>query len=490
MAAAHGRRKGLPLTRSLGIIALSCALTTCSVPPSPSLLEQIIASGEFRAVTRNSPATFYYGDDEPRGIDYELARGYADYLGVELRMYVAEQFWQIFPDVAEGKAHVGAAGLTVTAPRLELFDFGPAYQTAKRKVIYRRGSPQPHGLQDMLEGELEVLAGSAYVGILEEARRQLPELTWLENWEVGVEELVRRVAAGEIDYTMVDSNIFGLLQQAYPDAREAFSLGPETPIAWVLLKSADTSLRESIAAFFAELHATGELNAILDRYYISTISTIPTIPTASTEKDFEYIGSREFIDRFESRLPKYKAYFLAAAERTDVDWRLLVAMAYQESHWDPKAVSPTGVKGIMMLTTRTANMLGVEDRTDPEQSIHGGAEYLVYVGNKLPERIGEPDRTWFAVAAYNVGYGHVEDARVITEIQGGDPDSWQEVRERLPLLSEPRWFKRVPSGYARGQEPVQYVDNIQRYYDSLRWMTADENGAAAQTVIVSETTAL
>ncbi len=478
------------------MIALSCALATCSVPPSPSLLEQIIASGEFRAVTRNSPATFYYGDDEPRGIDYELARGYADYLGVELRMYVADQFWQIFPDVAEGKAHVGAAGLTVTAPRLEIFDFSPPYQTARRKVIYRRGSPQPHGLQDMLGGELEILAGSAYVGILEEARRQLPELTWLENREVGVEELVRRVAAGEIDYTMVDSHIFDLLQRSYPDAREAFTIGPETPIAWALPKSTDTSLRESVATFFAELHATGELNAILDRYYIPTIpivptvSTVPTISIISTEQDFDFIVSRAFVRRYESRLPKFKAYFLAAAERTDVDWRLLAAMAYQESHWDSKAVSPTGVRGIMMLTTRTASMLGVEDRTDPEQSIHGGAEYLVYVGKKIPQRIGEPDRTWLAVAAYNVGYGHLEDARVITEIQGGDPDSWQDVRERLPLLSEPHWFERVPSGYARGQEPVLYVDNIQRYYDSLRSMTADDNGAASQLVIVSEVTPL
>ncbi len=420
-------------------------------------------------------------------------------------MYAAEQFWQIFPDVAEGKAHVGAAGLTVTAPRLEIFDFSPAYQTATREVIYRRGSLQPQGLQDMLDGELEILAGSAYVGILEEARRQLPELTWLENREVGVEELVRRVAAGEIDYTIVDSNIFDLLQQSYPDAREAFAIGAETPIAWALPKSTDTSLRESVATFFAEIHATGELNAILDRYYISTVptvsttSTVPTTSTtsttstastASTEKGLDNIGSRAFVRRFESRLPQYKAYFLAAADRTDVDWRLLAAMAYQESHWDSKAVSPTGVRGIMMLTTRTASMLGVEDRTDPEQSIHGGAEYLVYVGTKIPERIGEPDRTWFAVAAYNVGYGHLEDARVITEIQGGNPDSWQEVRERLPLLSEPLWFERVPSGYARGQEPVLYVDNIQRYYDKLRWMTADENGAAAQAAAVSETTQL
>ncbi len=447
-------------------------LGTCTVPPS--LLEQIIASGEVRVVTRNTPATFYYGIDEPRGIDYELAKGFADHLGVKLHMYVAERFWQIFPDVIEGKAHVGAAGLTVTVPRKKIVDFSPAYQTVRQEVIYRRGTRKPYGLQDMLDGELEILADSAYVATLENARRQLPQLTWLENREVGVEELVKRIVSGEIDYTIVDSNIFDLLQHSYPDAGEAFAIGPETPVAWALPKTTDTSLRESVSAYFAELHATGALNAILDRYYFST------------KKDFDYFGSRAFVRDFESRLPKYKEYFLAAAIRTDFDWRLLAAMAYQESHWDSNAVSPTGVKGIMMLTSPTAEMLGVEDRTDPEQSIHGGAEYLVRVIKKVPERISEPDRTWLAIAAYNVGYGHLEDARVITQIQGGNPDSWQDVRERLPLLSEPNWFERVPRGFARGHEPVIYVDNVRRYYDILRWMTADENGATDEAEILAD----
>ena len=149
-------------------------------------------------------------------------------------------------------------------------------------------------------------------------------------------------------------------------------------------------------------------------------------------------------------------------------------MAYQESHWNPDAVSPTGVRGIMMLTTRTAQMIGVEDRTDALESILGGGDYFLRVMSKVPQRIPEPDRTWLAVAAYNVGYGHVEDARIITEMQGGSPDSWRDVRERLPLLSDPAWHERVPRGYARGSEPVLYVDNVRRYYEILLWMTAEE----------------
>jgi membrane-bound lytic murein transglycosylase F len=435
-------------------------LGTCSAPPS--LLEQIVRSGELRVVTRNSPTTFYYGVGQPRGIDYELAKGFADRLGVDLRIDVAEQFWQMFPEVLSGRAHLAAAGLTVTEPRQAIVDFSPAYQRVRQQVIYRRGTRRPYAVEDLHGGRLEVLAGSAYVGALNRAKQDYPLLSWTEVSDVGVEELVRRVASGKIRYTIVDSNVFELLQHAHPDARVAFNVSAEIPLAWALPKTADTSLRESVAAYFAELQASGEMTALLDRYYFDE------------PENFDYVGTRAFIRHFDSRFPSYKGHFLEASARSSVDWRLLAAMAYQESHWNRDAVSPTGVEGIMMLTRHTARSVGVEDRTDPRQSILGGADYLVSVDAKIPTRIAEPDRTWLAIAAYNVGFGHLEDARIITEIQGGNPDSWEDVRKRLPLLTEQKWFERVSRGYARGNEAVAYVDNIRRYYEILSWLTADE----------------
>ena len=212
--------------------------------------------------------------------------------------------------------------------------------------------------------------------------------------------------------------------------------------------------------------ATNELAGIIERYYFHV------------EDEFDYVGSRTFVRHFESRLPAYEIFFLRAAAETGVDWRLLAAMAYQESHWNPDAVSPTGVRGMMMLTRGTAQMMGVKDRTDALESILGGASYFIRVIDKIPSRIAEPDRTWFALAAYNVGFGHLEDARIITEIQGGNPDSWEQVRERLPLLTDPDWYQRVSQGYARGWEPVRYVDNIRRYYEIMQWMTAGDTGGA------------
>jgi membrane-bound lytic murein transglycosylase F len=441
------------------VLVLSILLCTCASPPS--LLEQVLRSGELRVATRNSPAAFFYGAEEPRGIEYELAAGYARRLGVALRIYDAATEDAIFPDVALGRAHIGAAALTVTEGRRQWVEFGPAYRTVKQQVIYRRGTLRPRQAADLIGGRLAVAADSAAVEALELARRDAPELNWSEHRAAGAEDLLELVADGSIDYTVIDSSVFDLLQPMHPEAGVGFALGADSAVAWALPKTSDRSLLESVGEYFAELAGTGALEEIVDRYYHAA-------------GDFDYVGSRTFLRHFASRLPDYRFWFEEAEAATGIDWQLLAAMAYQESHWNPSAVSPTGVRGMMMLTERTAEMMGVEDRGDARESIIGGARYFVRVQRKVPLRIAEPDRLWLAIAAYNVGYGHLEDARILTEMQGGNPDRWDEVRERLPLLREEQWYRRVPRGYARGSEPVLYVDNVRRYYDLLLWMTAEE----------------
>lgn len=458
------------------ITVFTLLLGTCSAPPT--LVEQIQTLGQLRVVTRNSPTTFYLGADEPLGPEYELAQGFADELGVELQIYPAERFWQILPEVASGQAHIGAAGLTITEPRKQLVQFGPVYQRVDANMIYRIGSGKPADFTELFGKRIEVLADSSHAGILRRAVPLHPSLTWVENAEASEEELIARVAAGNIDYTIADENVFNIIRHLYPDARVAFKVGQSTRLAWALPRDADDSLRERVASYFARLTATGKLDEILNRYY------------ARYGHDFDYVGSRAFVRHIDNRLPAYREWFMAAAEATDVDWQLLAAMAYQESHWDPEAVSPTGVKGIMMLTNRTASMVGVTDRVDPLQSIQGGARYFARVMRKIPARIAERDRLWLAVAAYNVGYGHLEDARILTQAQGGNPDDWYDVRERLPLLSQKKYYERTKYGYARGWEPVYYVDNVRRYVDVLRWMTAADNLRAQHVEAPQSLTAL
>jgi membrane-bound lytic murein transglycosylase F len=147
----------------------------------------------------------------------------------------------------------------------------------------------------------------------------------------------------------------------------------------------------------------------------------------------------------------------------------LAAVGYQESKWDPQAESSDGALGVMMLTSDTAEAMGITDRTNPKQSISAGARYLAEVREKVPDRISEPDRTWLTVAAYNVGFGHLEDARIIAQGLGKNPDSWTDVRQTLPLLAQEKWFLRAKRGYARGWEPVQFVDRVQSFLTLLEW---------------------
>jgi membrane-bound lytic murein transglycosylase F len=433
-------------------------LGACGKPPS--LLEQIQSRNELIVITRNSPTTYYVGSDGPTGFEYELASRFAAHLGVELRIVVPANFKDILPQVARGNAHLAAAGLTVTDRRKQTVRFGPVYQEITPQLIYRRGSGRPKSF-DNLEGHLEVVAGSSHVERLEAALEEYPDLSWQENEELESEDLLSMVWQQLIDYTIADSNELSINRHFYPELHPAFDISPPRPLAWAMARSDDDSLYNATVDFFAGIREDGSLDQLIERYY-GHIS------------DFDYVGTRRYQAHIEQRLPPYLDVFKQAAGLVDMDWRLIAAIGYQESHWDEDAVSPTGVRGLMMLTQAAAKDLGIEDRLDPVQSILGGARYIERMRAKIPERIAEPDRTWLALAAYNVGYGHLEDARILTQKNGGDADKWIDVKKNLPLLSQKKWFKQTRYGYARGREPVRYVENIRSYYDILIWYTDRE----------------
>jgi membrane-bound lytic murein transglycosylase F len=275
-----------------------------------------------------------------------------------------------------------------------------------------------------------------------------------------------------IEYTVMDSNDLSVNRHFYPEVKPAFAISDPEPLAWAFPRSEDNSLLDTAITFFNKIRQNGTLNQLLERYY------------GHIEK-FDYVGTRRYLRDIEQRLPAYRDIFMAAAEEAGMDWRLLAAIGYQESHWNPEAVSPTGVRGIMMLTRDAATDIGIEDRRDPEQSIQGGTGYLVRMLQNIPERVPEPDRTWLALAAYNVGLGHLEDARILTQKNKGNSDRWVDVKKNLPLLSQKKWFKQTRYGYARGREPVRYVENIRTYYDILVWVT--EQQAAENRPPVRET---
>ena len=445
----------------LAIIA-TLLLGTCSQPPT--VLEEIRRAGELRVVTRNLPSAYYLGAAGPQGPEFDLASRFAAELGVKLYIYSVPNAADVVRELESRRAHVAAAGLTRGMKLPRGAGFGPPFQQVKEHLIFRQGESRPKSLVQALDAHIEVVEGSAHAATLEVLRQREPRLSWVENPAAETEELLYRLSRREFDYTVADSNEFAIGRAFHPEIRIAFDLSGGKALAWAL-DTRDASLLSRVTAFFASIKAEGRLASVLDTYY------------AGTER-FDYIQSRVFIDDIQTRLPQYRQWFREAAAEVGVDWRLLAAMGYQESHWVPTATSVTGVRGLMMLTEDTARALGVADRLDPRESIFGGARYFVRMRNLLPSRILEPDRTWMTLAAYNVGIGHLEDARILTQIHGKNPDSWNDVREHLPLLTQAKWYTQVKRGYARGWEPVRFVDNIRSYIDILDWVAADSGPPA------------
>src|SRR5437868_7732048 len=422
-------------------------------------------SGELRVVTRNLPSTYYLGASGPQGPEFEMASRFAAELGVKLYIYSVPNVGDVMRELESHRAHIAAAGLTRGMRLPSETGFGPPYQQVREHLIFRQGEAPARNLSQAVNSHIEVVTGSAHAATLEQARLAVPNLSWVENPSAETEELLYRLSRREFDYTVADSNEFAIGRTFHPDIRIAFDLSAGKTLAWAM-DGRDVSLLRRVTAFYASLKAEGRLAAILDAYY------------GGTDR-FDYIQSRVFIDDIEGRLPQYRHWFREAAAQVGIDWRLLAAIGYQESHWVPTATSPTGVRGLMMLTEDTARGLGVADRLDPRESIFGGAQYFLRMRNQIPARIPEPDRTWMTLAAYNVGFGHLEDARILTQMHGKDPDLWSDVREHLPLLTQTKWYTQVKRGYARGWEPVRFVENIRSYIDILDWVAAD-TGVSAQ----------
>jgi membrane-bound lytic murein transglycosylase F len=425
-------------------------------------LEQVLRRGNLTMLTRNGASTYYLGPDGPTGPEVELVRGFAAYLGVELQIEVATAFNQLQGMLLRHEGELIAANLTRTPERELAFNFGPDYLETSTVVVYRRGERQPESLADLTGLKVMVIAGSSYEEILRGAQGQTPELRWEPRDDVGMEELLLAVADGAIDATLVDSNIFSLSGQYYPRVEVAFTVPGTLPNAWAFAPGSDDSLVQEARAFMGQAETSGRLAALHQAFYS---------PTDRMNR----VGMFQFLQQIRERLPSLIPLFQETANAHDMDWRLLAAIGYQESHWDPEASSFTGVRGIMMLTQRTARLMGLTDRLDPGQSIDGGARYLLRLLGRLPGRIPEPDRTWMALAAYNMGLGHLEDARVLTEQQGGDPDSWPDVERYVELLSQEVWYSQTRYGYARGHEARKFVQNVQSYYETLVWMDTREH---------------
>ncbi|MDY6921186.1 MAG: membrane-bound lytic murein transglycosylase MltF [Pseudomonadota bacterium] len=442
--------------RWLVLLMGSGLLAACSSPDNTKQeagrsLQEIRDAGKLVVLTRNAPTTYYIGrDGEPTGPELEMVNAFADHLGLEVELLVKDSIQEIISGIEQAEGDLAAAGLTMTPVRQEAFHFGPSYQDVTQQVVCRRDNVQPESVTELVGLEIKVIAASSYAAQLARLRQEHPELSWEETDSLSTEQLLYSVWQRELDCTVADSNIVDINRRYFPELIAPMNLSRAEPLAWMMSSQQD-ELQSAVSDWFDEYQGSGRLSALQDKYY-------------GFFTEFDYVDIRKLIRRIDQRLPNYNDYFKTAGAKYQLSPLLLAAQAYQESHWRADAVSPTGVRGIMMLTQNTARAMGVSNRLDPRQSIFGGAKYLAQLKrDRFDEAVTEPDLTWLALASYNIGRAHMHDAQVLARRQGLDPHRWRDIKQVLPLLSDKRYYKDLKYGYARGMEPVRYVQRIREY---------------------------
>ncbi len=415
------------------------------------LLGRIKSNGELVILTTNQPTTYFIDrEGDPAGPEFDMTQSFAKYLGVEARYLQLDSVDAVIDALAKGEGDIAAAGLTVTSERSLKYDFGPAYMDVSEYLVCHRSSKIIDDIGQLNTIEIVIPSSTSYIETLVE---NYPEVTWVLDDDLLTPQLLEKVRSKEIECTISDSTIFDISRRYYPEISSRYTLIEGSELAWMHVKG-NPRFNTAINAWFSEYKASGEYAQVVEKYYGHIDA-------------FDYVDIQKFKRRIKKRLPKYKDWFIEAAKKHGISPSLLAAQSYQESHWDPKARSPTGVRGIMMLTLPVAKSLGVKSRLDAKQNIFAGAKFQEKMKEIFDENVSEPDRTWMALAAYNVGQGHFRDAQRLAETLGKNPNLWIDMKDVLPLLSQKKYYKELTYGYARGNEPVQYVTRIRDYDDIL-----------------------
>jgi len=423
----------------------------------PSILDEIKKTKVLNVVLLNSPSTYYIGTKDPQGFEYDLLKAYADNLGVELNITTAHTVKEAIELSKNPNIHITSASLTRTPLREKRFNFGPSYFEVQEQVICSRSmlrsSKFPRDVED-LEG-LNMIVGddTSYSDTIRALQADGFDINATFTSEYSTEELLDMVSKHEIDCTIADSNVYALNLRYFPEIALAFSISQREQLAWLLAKDSK-KLEADMYAWLNNFNQKGKMAELKDHYYSYVLF-------------FDYYNTKMFYKRIKTKLPKYEKYFKEAATRFGISWTLLASISYQESHWNPNAKSFTGVRGLMMLTKNTAKLLGVKNRLDPKQSIVGGTRHIKQMIKFVPKEVEGENRLKFALAAYNIGLGHVKDAQKLAKKIGLNQNIWSDLKRVLPLLSQKKYYRTLKYGYARGAEPVKYVEAIYNYKNIL-----------------------
>ena len=327
-------------------IALISLLQVAGCQQPTALTDRIRQNGVLVVGTLAGPTTYYsLGGDIYGGFDYALATRYADSLGVTIRWHAYDSSDALLADLAAGRIHIAAAGLAVTPEQAARFYLAPSYNESVPVLVHRSDVKAPPDAGALAGRPVTLSTASMVASKVRLLEQQHPEILWDLRSDVSTSVLLAEVNSGETDFVVVSNHVFNRLRQVYPDLRSSLTLGQSRPLAWALNRSEDASLLGSVSRYFAAMRQDGTLAQLTDQFF-------------ATDR-FDYVGAKAFLDHMDGRLPRYESAFRDAARQFGFDWRLLAAISYQESLWNPNAVSSTGVTGIMMLSNRAAKEVGV-----------------------------------------------------------------------------------------------------------------------------------
>ena len=416
-------------------------------------LQRIQKTGEITVVTRNTAHCYYLYRDQPMGFEYEMAQAFAEYLGVQLKVKVVDHWKDMVAALNDGSAAFIAASAPIIPKWQTQVAFSDGYMQVAQQIVTNRKNSRIKNAAGLSGKTVHVRKGTAYQLRLAELKDQGIDLAIRLHDDLPTEELIQKVADGEIDFTIANSNIILMNQRNFPGAVSTGSINDRMHLGWAVYPKS-IELLERMNAFLKVAKKSGKFDAIYNKYYGDTQS-------------FDYVDLTAFHQRIKSRLSRYSPFIKAAAKKHGFDWRLIAAQIYQESHLNPWAKSRAGARGLMQIMPATAKSLGISDSFDPVQNINGGVRYL----KKLYEHfdmVKGKDRLLIALAAYNIGQGHIYDARKLAKKKGLDPNKWESLSKILPLLRYRKYYKHTKYGFCRGTEPVRYIKQIMIYYDVLK----------------------
>ncbi len=417
-----------------------------------------------RVLTSNNAVNYFLYRGQQMGFDYELAKMASSRLGVRLEMVVPPRFEQLIPWLLEGRGDVIAASLTITPDREEQIEFSIPYFLVEEILVQAADSDNKLSAIEDLRGQtVHVQKSSSYYRTLQELQPRVGPFTIIEApEELEIEDLLAQVAEGSIAFTVADSNLLAAELTYRNDIEAAFPLSfPDDPeveysgsarnaIAFGMRKE-NPRLKAFLDAFVKDIYRSFEFNLLRNRYFRAPHNLRRIKEGRAT------VSGR--VSPYDEILKKY-------AKQYRLDWRLVAAQAYEESRFNPLATSWAGAQGLFQVMPNTGLELGFTDLYDVEMSTHAGTRHMYNLIERTDPRIHFEQRVRFALAAYNAGWGHLQDARRLAEVKGWDSDRWfGHAENAMLLLEQPRYHRNAQYGYVRGSEPVGYVASIQLRYD-------------------------